>query len=132
MFTTNPRQRITKPWKSKPYHYYNYYPICLILGNGNEPFIRRLFLCTYFANFLVYIKFTSTFSSQVILVKTAYLSSSMSSLIFFTPRPTLNKICFSIAVGVLDETESAIQTKLGIQGFLCTVSTVVSPWRKQC
>jgi hypothetical protein len=52
--------------------------------------------------------------SDVILPITVCSSSSKYSLIFFRPRPALNKICFSIAEGVFDAVESAKQKKVGV------------------
>lgn len=57
------------------------------------------------------------FASEVILLITACSSSSISSLIFLTPSPALNKSCFSIDDGVLQETESAIQINVGVQAL---------------
>jgi hypothetical protein len=64
---------------------------------------------------------------DVILSITVCSSSSKSSLIFFKPRPALNKICFSDADGVLHAAESAMQKNVGVHGCLFSALLLALP-----
>ena len=56
-------------------------------------------------------------ASEVIFSLTVFSLSSRSSLIFFSPGPALNRLCFPTDVGVLKQNRSAKQAKWAVHSF---------------